>query len=347
MKNLILLLFALFSIKNYSQQEENNTKGAIRIISENDFWLFKNKTDIYYTQGIKIEYLHNLADDSKFSKWWPFLLKNKTENIRSFSLGQNLYTSTDITIPAVMEDDRPYSAWLYISNSTISNNKDTNKRLTTDLYLGVIGPAALGEEVQSTWHELIGSPDPKGWANQIKNDIGINLNIKYEKGVLSTFSKNIAFDFVPNIQLQAGSVFNITSIGTTTRLSIFNTVPYFKNVLGEGEIPKFLKEEYSENQQKRKNFLKSFKYSNISLFTTNSANLVIWNSLLQGGLFSQNSPYLIDNNDIKRVYIDIGYGVSYSNPYFTLSYSRAFRTREFDQQERNHQWGKFHLLIKI
>ena len=34
----------------------------------------------------------------------------------------------------------------------------------------VVGPAALGREIQSGWHKLIDSPKPMGWHNQIPNE---------------------------------------------------------------------------------------------------------------------------------------------------------------------------------
>lgn len=347
MSKIILLFFFLFSLNLYSQGKDYKPKTVIRIISENDFWLFNQRTDMFYTQGLKIEYLQDLPDDSKFSQWWPFLLGNKTQNILGYSIGQNLYTSSDIEVPTIIEKDRPYGAWLYFAYSLISNNESKKQRITSDMYLGVLGPIALGEEVQSNWHQLINSPDPKGWSNQVKNDIGINLNLKYEKGLVSYFRKNLAFDFVPNLEVKTGTVFNILAVGSTTRLNLFNSSTYFHDALGQGDIPSLYKSLGNNDQIARPCFFKSFKSSSFSMFVSNSGNLVIWNAMLQGGIFSQDSPYLIQPNELNRFYFDLDYGITYSNPYFNLTYSRSFRTKEFKQQFRNHQWGKVQLLIKI
>ncbi len=347
-KKLIIFIAASFyTTLIYSQEYEYKPKSVVRVITENDFWMFKNRTDIYYTQGLKIEYLKDLPETAKFSKWWPFLFANNTQNIKGISVGQNLYTSSDISIPSIMENDRPYGAWLYVSIGTISNNENSKKRLTTNLYLGVLGPIALGEEVQSTFHKWIDSTPPEGWPNQIKNDVGINFSIKYEKGIFSLCNENFNFDFVPNMELQTGTVFNIVSLGSTTRLSIFNSSNYFENAFGNGDIPKLFKTKVDKTFSKKPSFFKSFKMSNFSVFIGNSVNLVMWNSFLQGGVFSQDSPYLVENNDVKRLYFNFDYGISYSNPYFNLTYSRVLRTKEFEQQERNHKWGKFQILIKL
>jgi hypothetical protein len=39
-----------------------------------------------------------------------------------------------------------------------------------EIDLGLVGPSALGREVQTGWHKLIGAPQPVGWQNQIPNE---------------------------------------------------------------------------------------------------------------------------------------------------------------------------------
>ena len=45
-----------------------------------------------------------------------------------------------------------------------------NKLDTVEIDVGMVGPAALGEPIQTKWHQLIGSPQPRGWGNQIPNE---------------------------------------------------------------------------------------------------------------------------------------------------------------------------------
>lgn len=345
MKTILLVLLAASYLNAFPQTNKHQPKAIIRVTNENDFLLFKNSTDIFYTQGLKIEYLIKLNDGSKFSKFWPFLLQNNTHNTIGFGLGQNIYTSSNITIPSILENDRPYSSWLYLSCSSISNNDVSNKRLTTEFYFGVLGPLAFGEEVQSNWHELINSPDPRGWHNQIKNDIGINLFTNYEKGVFSCSTEHFSFDFVPNVSILTGTVFNIPALGATTRLSIWNSSTYFQNAHGDVTIPKNNRSNMGISNKSKPSFWRSLTLSSFSLYINASGNFVIWNSLLQGGPLSQNSPYLIESHEINRIYLDLKYGITYSNPYFNLSYSRAFRTIEFSQQNQNHQWGRVQLEL--
>ena len=79
-------------------------------------------------------------------------------------LGQNLYTPRDITIAAAQPYDRPWAAWLYLGG--VAQRAIGDRLHTVEFDLGVIGPAALGKEVQTNWHHLIGVKQPKGWSNQ-------------------------------------------------------------------------------------------------------------------------------------------------------------------------------------
>ena len=332
---------------SYSQIEYH-PKHIYRLFSENDFWNFGNKTDIYYTQGLKFEYMTEI-DSSKF-KNSIFSLKKSTQKFSGYSIGQNIYTSSDISISNAMPDDRPYSAWTYVSAFLISNDSIRNRRLTSEFYFGVIGPIAQGKFVQTTWHELIKSPEPRGWNNQIKNDIGINLMTKFEFSLLSLKEGNsFTTDIVPITELQIGSVFNKIGIGLISRISILNATNYFKNGVNDPSgILKGGKNHYfSSISNYKPNFCQTLKSSNISLFGRPILRGVIYNSTLQGGIFSSNDIYVIDSKNIERFYFSFDYGLTWSTLYFDLSYSRAYRTREFSYQSKDHHWGQLYITVKI
>jgi lipid A 3-O-deacylase len=64
--------------------------------------------------------------------------------------------------------DRPWAAWLYLGG--VAQRARDNRLDTVEIDLGLVGPSALGREIQSGWHRLIGSPQPCGWHNQIPNE---------------------------------------------------------------------------------------------------------------------------------------------------------------------------------
>lgn len=129
---------------------------------END--LIGDGKDRYYTNGVRMTYFNvntvvpDLIDDA--AKAIPGFDINATTGTY-FTLGQNLYTPSDIRPSGLMEGDRPYAAWLYgsIGLATLTEDHIDDVELT----LGVVGPEALGEQTQKFIHTYItGSPIPQG-----------------------------------------------------------------------------------------------------------------------------------------------------------------------------------------
>ena len=44
--------------------------------------------------------------------------------------------------------------------------------------VGVVGPAALGEEAQKFIHSLSGDPKPRGWTHQLENEPALLLHYR-------------------------------------------------------------------------------------------------------------------------------------------------------------------------
>jgi hypothetical protein len=82
------------------------------------------------------------------------------------AFGQNFYTPTDITLADPPLGDRPYGAVLYVGRTLQAAGRDAVQ--SVEYSVGVVGPLALGENVQQGWHQLIGDPDwPSGWDTQM------------------------------------------------------------------------------------------------------------------------------------------------------------------------------------
>lgn len=96
----------------------------------------------------------------------------------SLSLSQRLYTPQDLssTQPAPA-GEQPYAALLYGGLSVASHGQRRFDSWT--LHLGIMGPEALGKEVQTEVHRLTDSTRPRGWDTQIGT--GFLANLTYER----------------------------------------------------------------------------------------------------------------------------------------------------------------------
>lgn len=179
---LLCLGFALRGQEDRVEWQPLDERWTLSFYYEND--LFYN-TDHYYTNGTKLSWISSDLSDEFYeasqvpgllqpiARLLPFVNEPGVQKNVVFSLGHNLYTPTDIVTTAYQPDDRPYAAWLYLGMGL--HNQTEHWQDTIELNLGVVGPWALGEEVQNFVHRTRGLQTAEGWANQIRNEVVLNL----------------------------------------------------------------------------------------------------------------------------------------------------------------------------
>ncbi|MBM6549521.1 lipid A deacylase LpxR family protein [Marinomonas ostreistagni] len=99
---------------------------------------------------------------------WSMPRSNHGGAINAYSIGQSMFTPDDITVENPDPDDVPYSAALTFTNTYITVGGNQADAVHTTV--GIVGPAALGEQSQKTVHKIMGADDPKGWDYQLHNE---------------------------------------------------------------------------------------------------------------------------------------------------------------------------------
>lgn len=176
---LALALAPAAAAQQCSGSQLSATPPAVNFRVDNDM-LGGERQDQGYTNGALITLVSpNLADYTddpclpRLARWINRHLERlqpggfEQQNM-VFSFGQGLYTPTDYTRAGLIEDDRPYAAILMASFGYNARNGDRLR--TTQLQLGVVGPAAFGEEVQDAVHDLLDDEKFRGWHNQLRNE---------------------------------------------------------------------------------------------------------------------------------------------------------------------------------
>jgi len=107
-----------------------------------------------------------------------------------WSAGQSLQTPDDLTRKDLIVDDVPYAAVLAVQNTWIAY--DDRRLYGFGWLLGVMGPAALGKEVQTGFHKLIGGEKPMGWDNQLHNEPLINFYYEQKRKLVRSSFGDIA-----------------------------------------------------------------------------------------------------------------------------------------------------------
>lgn len=344
----LLLVLMLVALIPRAQNPDNLTYKYKRFSFDDDIFKIPNRTDRYYTTGIKWEWNYSNDKPSRIERIFfkPRQFDNKTI---SAGIGSNMYTPKIITNPAVDSTDRPFSGWLYLSTKGAYNvNSGKKLRLTTEYSIGVLGPLAYQKNVQTAFHvfidDLIPSNTPKGWDNQIANAIALNANVKYETNLLK--SKSPFLEFIPLGELNIGSVMNYLRAGVNIRLG--NKKSYFDNDYDLLTInPTKASVATEPGKAALKETLKKESFVSISGFVRPTVTAIAYNGMMQGGLIRlKKSKYVLKGAQVSPLYLQLDYGLSFKFRKFALIITQAIRSKEFDKASST-TWGGISLIYDI
>lgn len=308
------LLYTLLALNTLCAQAQPDTgrfvqQGYFSFNYANDFF---NATDRYFTQGIRIEVAHRVFQKSPLSY---VLLKQgrSSQNTYGLAIEQQCYTPASIRRDTVYTGERPYAAVMFLSSFNISVQPAKAQRLSTRLDLGAIGPCAVCEQEQKGLHKWLDNIQPLGWEFQVANDVVINYNVLFEKGL---WLKR-GFELLGTGGFRAGTFNTDASLGLGLRTGWLNN--YFN------------RPDFNRANAKFHGFL----------YLDGNVRAVAYNATLQGGLFSE-SIYTLSPSAISRLVGTANGGIGLGYKKFNLRYGRTFITPEF-KNGRDHGWGYFNV----
>lgn len=218
---MVLLMSALLMLAapNVEASQGDPPKGTFTLHFENDV-LGTDDSDRHYTNGLQLSYR---TGENRVWGWldgWArrhYFLEPDVKLHAGMALGQNLYTPEDIDTTELVADDRPYAAWLHADLGLTGSTGDILR--TMELSFGVVGPAAGGKELQKWFHKIIDSPDPRGWHNQLNNELTLMLVFEQKwRNISETGLLGLEVDLSPHGSVALGNVFTYGGVGGTIRL---------------------------------------------------------------------------------------------------------------------------------
>jgi len=317
---LITFLFAcLAPVHGIGQATDNNasysnipTGNYARLNYENDVF---TGTDRYYTGGVALEWVSPWLKKSPVNKLLVQPVFGHTKY--GITLIHNSYTPVDITRTDILFGDRPFAACLLLESFQITTATEKHRRISVALSTGIIGQGAGSEVLQTFIHRHFTrtSPVPKGWHNQINNDIILNYEINYEKQLFS-YAKLLSIDV--NARARAGTLSNKAGTGATI---IFGHL-------------------YNPFLIARGHHFQAYVYDHAEV------SIVAYDATMQGGLFDRSSPYTIKQSDISTITFQNRFGFVTDFRGFRIEFFRSFLTREF-RTGNNHHWGGFQFTFAL
>lgn len=212
---------------------------------------FENDTfggsDRYFTNAVKLEAYHPPDRHPGWVTWLGlgdtrlFSLKKVEDpkepgDVASARVGyfvsHYMYTASDRELVDPPKDDRPYAGWL---NAGVSASRllQDDRYQSVSASIGVIGPSAKADQLQSYVHDLRNISKPQGWHTQAKDEpsldfafdqrwratlIGTGEKSGHELFGLSTRMTSNKVDLLPRVGINAGTTFDQVRFGMQLRI---------------------------------------------------------------------------------------------------------------------------------
>ncbi len=222
-------LGGLAAISRAQDQTPPDEQWRTTILEENNSLYFYS--DKHYTQGLRFSFLSPTLRQQSWADWFfdvagivPTVFADSKDSTRRTSLfiGQSIFTPKNLDIKPPDSHDRPYGGWLYGGASLLQEHATQLENLELDL--GVVGPGALGKQVQNDFHQFIGIHQAQGWSSQIQNEPGFVLSYERLWRVPVPYISDVddevenGVDLVPQGGLSGGNVFTYAEAGGLLRI---------------------------------------------------------------------------------------------------------------------------------
>lgn len=304
------------------ERVQSSARGLrqLQFNGENDKFALPGNDDKYYTNGGTIAYV-TPALNSLQSVW---------DYREHYGIGQELFTAKDRLAAIPPRDDRPYAAWLY---GMFGASWDDGESLdVVTLRAGVVGPSALGKQVQDNYHNFIGVEKLKGWGTQLRDEPGINVEWRRNWRIAvigQAMDGGFGVDIIPMLYAEFGTVRDSVAAGAQIRLGKNLPADYGVSDLRKGGVDGAPVAFKSESL-----FVPDAYY----VYAGAMGEYRVWDMTLKGNMYH-------DSNSVTMYHSvrQYGYGAAIHWGATRLTLSQVLRSKEFLHQEGVFWYGSISL----
>ena len=326
-----LALLCLLTPLAPSAQDGENEPGFWSLELENDLW--GSHDDRFYTGGWQFSYASPEAPP-QYLRTITDLLPLYSKGVSGYygyNFGQKIYTPENTTASRLQEDDRPYAGWLFVESfigHRYVDHGDREKINGLILTLGIVGPAALGEESQRLIHRFTGSDEPEGWDNQLENELGLNATYLHKWRYIFDFDAPRQYETSLHTGLTVGNVYTYASAGFMLRWGV-----HLKGDIGPPTISPGFPGLPAFNPDRRANWY---------LFTGLEVRAVARDIFLDGN--TNVDSHSVDKEPLVG---DLQFGAAFHFNDMRIAFSQMLRSREFEGQSENSQLGLINFTLFV
>jgi hypothetical protein len=174
-------------------------------------------TDRFYVNGLHLGYVSGTDAVSGALQRVGSAIWGSDGQLRvAFDLTQQIYTPGTTSTPKSLPGDEPYAGLLLGTGTLYRDVPDSRSML--GLALGMVGPAALGEEVQNGFHDLIGQKHAAGWDSQLRNEPALELTSARTWRLSTGSVAGLETDVLPDLAVGLGNVRIYAQSGVNVRI---------------------------------------------------------------------------------------------------------------------------------
>lgn len=331
----LLILIVVFPFAALAEVDNAVDSNTFSFYLENDAFA---GTDRHYTSGIRLTLispnLTHYLEHPQLPEWshplierLPFINEPGYQRAIYLSVGQNIFTPEDIERSDLIEEDRPYAGLAYLAIGFQSKN--TIHMDTLEFDLGIVGPHSYAEDAQTQFHEWTDSPVPRGWDNQLDDELVVDIVYMHKnKWIQSGLGNGFNYDVIPHIGGGVGNLKTYVDAGAQLRVG-WNLPNDFGTFLirpgCECNVP---------IDERDPRFFSSHRRFGIHAFMAIDTIAVFHDIFLDGNTFQDSHSV-----DKKPFTTDIMAGLSLIFSRFKMSYAYVYRTKEFENQRKATLFG--------
>jgi hypothetical protein len=185
-------------------QDENATISSQRL------------TDRYYVNGLRLGWTSGTDAVPDFLASAGRAVWGNGQQRIAFDLSQQIFTPANASAIIPPHGDEPYAGVLLGNVSLITDKADSRSTITASL--GVVGPWALGEQVQNGFHDLIGQGHNNGWGTQLRNEPAVEFLSERTWRLPTGMLGGLETDVLPNLAAGLGNVRIYAQAGVSLRI---------------------------------------------------------------------------------------------------------------------------------
>lgn len=311
MKKITLPFLLFFSLLILGQEKYSK---SVSFINDNDLYTSFYR-DRYYTNGMFLNY--NFMANKKGEAF--------DKKIYQLQVGHEMFTPYKAIVADPDLHDRPFAGHLF-GKFGILKTLDENRVIRTAIQLGIVGPDALGSNLQGVIHDIYGFEDINGWDFQVQNTLSLNLEFDYLKNIHTNKTNTIDFTWVNYARL--GTVYTDLTSGMLMRIGIKPLAPITNSM------------EYGTNLNS--SFHTTSRKVETYFFFQPSLRYAVYDATMQGSLFNNNSPV---TTDVLPLVFTAEAGIKFTANRFNFGYTFIYHTKKM--KEAVHQFGNVYGTVGV